>query len=1128
MYNLSHAEAQLLFEQTMNITHREELTPSERIPKYRSVLEELFQLLTRDAPTHLGSLFARQVYISKEYSVAPHILDAIHRLRKTGNTVVHDARTEPSMEDDQRCVYQLAESIAFFARCTVPEALQKYYAERADSFSREQPSTPERRRAEEISFRAVVTDILLPQGTTTEHLPARLIVETEEHGSFHLKLWNRIQEDGSGRDLRVFARLVHPYQTIYVERAVADLDRPGEYFAAERTLLVLEPDYLIDAKALASCRQMKGDTPLLYLFDHFTQGQVTDKVVLGNIVGKMLDDRVTYQGKRSFKETFTEVMTGSPLQFLYMAHDQGRYRNTQVQKVFMEAQDHGEIIDWALRQKQGHRLMVEPTFISNCYGLQGRIDLLTQSETDANRRDIIELKSGRFPDVRFGMYPNQKAQTLAYDLLLQSVFPGRVGSNDILYSKAPLAEKPLRNIPGEHYQDKQDLLMLRNQLVANDLKLAEGDLQPLVDLLEDEVLDGIPKYAVESFVRLRETLVHLPNLTRAYFQAYLTFIFRELRVAKVGDPKVERSQGFAATWLASKTEKVDNSDALVYLRVEKPVRDHHIRLTFSQDLFAQTPGFRVGDMVILYPTPDPEQLDPLSSQILKGFITELSDRHVTVRLVHRQVDKAYFEQKSYWALERDFRDSSFRKMMRSLYLFAEAPPRWQELLLGMRRPAFREVPAVSAPALNDVQRQQVARALAAEDYYLIQGPPGTGKTSKVLCEIVHRCQAEGEQVMVLAFTNRAVDEIGDRLQERSVACIRLGHSDKPYAWTQICAANPQLEVLHQRMLDTQVFVSTQSTFINSLDLLHLKTFDTLVVDEASQLLEPHLVGIVPFFRRVILIGDENQLPAVVMQAPTDSICREAGLQELGLDNLRNALFTRLKKQAEAKGWDDCYGMLTVHYRMHQVLAEFPNDHYYDGHLVAGSSRQQLSLPAKDTLPDGPWRALFAEHRLAFLPSPRSIRRKVNDQEAQWVAELVTYIRNWYGAEFDPHTTVGIITPFRAQIAEIRQYLPADLRNELMVDTVERYQGSERDIILLSFAVNHPSQLRSIESINARGVDCKLNVALTRAKEHLVLLGTDEVLQAGKSLRPLLRHIRDADGYWSAREAVVKGVGEGLF
>lgn len=61
MYNLSHAEAQLLFEQTINSTHREELTPSERIPKYRSVLEELFQLLTRDAPTHLGSLFARQV-----------------------------------------------------------------------------------------------------------------------------------------------------------------------------------------------------------------------------------------------------------------------------------------------------------------------------------------------------------------------------------------------------------------------------------------------------------------------------------------------------------------------------------------------------------------------------------------------------------------------------------------------------------------------------------------------------------------------------------------------------------------------------------------------------------------------------------------------------------------------------------------------------------------------------------------------------------------------------------------------------------------------------------------------------------------------------------------------------------
>jgi DNA replication ATP-dependent helicase Dna2 len=1128
MYNLSHAEAQLLFEQTINSTHREELTPAERIPKYRSVLEELFQLLTRDAPTHLGNLFARQVYIGKEYSLAPHIQDAMHRLRKTGNTVVHDAKSEPTQLDDQRCAYQLAECIAYFAKTDVPVSLKSYYADQLDTLTREKPSTPERRRAEEISFRAVVTEILLPQGTSTEHLPARLIVETEEQGSFHLKLWNRIQEDGSGRDLRLFAHLVNPYQTIYVERAVADLDRPGEYFAAERTLLVLEPDYLIDAKALASCRQMNGDIPLWYLYDHFTQGQVTDRVVLGNIVGTMLDDRVTYGDKRTFRDTFTEVMTRNPLQFLFMAHDQGTYRNTQVQQVYLEAQEHQDTIDWALRQKQGHRLMVEPTFISNRYGLQGRIDLLTQREDDPNRKDIIELKSGRFPDARFGMYPNHKAQTLAYDLLLQSVFPGRVGSNDLLYSKASLVEKPLRNIPGEHYQDKQDLLMLRNQLVANDLRLARGDLQPLVDLLEEDAMTNIPKFAAEDFFRFRETLLGLPSLTRTYIQAYLTFIFRELRVAKVGDPKVERSQGFAATWLASKSEKVDNSDALVYLRVDKPVRDHHVRLTFSQDLFAQTPGFRVGDMVILYPTPDPEQLDPLGSQILKGFITELSEAHVTVRLVHRQVDKTYFKQKTFWALERDFRDSSFRKMMRSLYLFAKAPEKWQELLLGTRRPTFEAPPEVLASDLNEVQCREVGRALAAEDYYLIQGPPGTGKTSKVLCELVERCQSRGEQVMVVAFTNRAVDEIGDKLQERGVDCIRLGHSTKPYSWSQICEAHPQLEVLHQRLLDARVLVATQSTFINSLDLLHLKTFDTLVVDEASQLLEPQLVGIIPLFRRVILIGDENQLPAVVMQSETDSVCREDKLREIGLHNLRNALFTRLKQRAEANGWDDCYGMLTVHYRMHEAIADFPNEHFYGGRLEAGSSRQQSGLSAKETLPDGPWRTLFGEHRLAFLPSPRSTRRKVNDREAQWVAELVAYIRDWYGAAFDPQQTVGIITPFRAQIANIRRHLPSDLRNVLMVDTVERYQGSERDIILLSFAVNHPSQLRSIESINSSGVDCKLNVALTRAKDHLVLLGTDEVLQAGRSLRPLLRHIRDTGGYRSAREEVVKDVGEGLF
>jgi DNA replication ATP-dependent helicase Dna2 len=122
-----------------------------------------------------------------------------------------------------------------------------------------------------------------------------------------------------------------------------------------------------------------------------------------------------------------------------------------------------------------------------------------------------------------------------------------------------------------------------------------------------------------------------------------------------------------------------------------------------------------------------------------------------------------------------------------------------------------------------------------------------------------------------------------------------------------------------------------------------------------------------------------------------------------------------------------------------------------------------------------------------------------------VAELVAYIHQLYGDRFDPASTVGVITPFRAQIANIRQKLPAKYQ-DITIDTVERFQGSERDVIIVSFAVKNPLQLRAIQSINAKGVDRKLNVILTRAKEHLVLLGSEAILRASPIFTKLLDSI----------------------
>ena len=148
---------------------------------------------------------------------------------------------------------------------------------------------------------------------------------------------------------------------------------------------------------------------------------------------------------------------------------------------------------------------------------------------------------------------------------------------------------------------------------------------------------------------------------------------------------------------------------------------------------------------------------------------------------------------------------------------------------------------------------------------------------------------------------------------------------------------------------------------------------------------------------------------------------------------------------------------------------------------------------------------------AFLPTPTddsSATQKTNSHEAHMIGEVVDAFHRLFhinGMKMAPHS-IGIITPYRAQIAQIRAVLeergaPLDM---LTIDTVERYQGGARDIILISLCTNSLHQLASLSSFSEEGVDRKLNVALTRAREHIVIIGNPELLRQSEIYRELLQ------------------------
>ena len=240
--------------------------------------------------------------------------------------------------------------------------------------------------------------------------------------------------------------------------------------------------------------------------------------------------------------------------------------------------------------------------------------------------------------------------------------------------------------------------------------------------------------------------------------------------------------------------------------------------------------------------------------------------------------------------------------------------------------------------------------------------------------------------------------------------------------------------------------------------------------------------------KFILIGDHKQLPAVVLQSKEESEVFDEGLRQIGLFNLKDSLFERLYRFHLSEGDSLVLDMLCRQGRMHPGVASFPNQAFYGGRLEPVGLEHQLECISTPVL---------------FIPSRRdtsSLSGKTNLHEARMVADWAERIWKELPETFNASFTLGIITPYRSQIALIRKELQAKGIPQLMdvsVDTVERYQGSEREVILYSFCVNYRRQLKFLSNLveeNGVLIDRKLNVALTRARKKLIVVGVVDVLK----------------------------------
>ncbi len=934
-----------------------------------------------------------------------------------------------------------------------------------------------------------------------------------------------------------------------------EVDENGAY---RPRAIVVEPDYLMDVSAVANCFQGNGAEPVAYLLNKYLPYDQSIPLILGNIANFFLDELMN-NPKAVFKETFPKVFKINPLTFALLP-------DAAIREIYQKSQKHWINLQMMVTsglKKSGiepKECYLEPSFYDEKHGLQGRLDVFYKNEENSA---IVELKSGKpFMPNKYGIGASHYIQTLLYDLMVRSVFHGKIEPTSyILYSD--LDANQLRYAPPVK-SEQNEAMQVRNQLVAIDRLLAnigeEVSHIPLFQRVTTSRFSHIKGYLTKNIELFEKTYTSLNDLERRYFNAFSGLIAREHQLAKTGIQGVDQANGLAALWLDTFDEKELNYQIIKSLKI----KENHASSDEALIVFDKTEttnplaNFRTGDIAVLYPVGGGRQKagglhrSPISTQIFKVTILEITPETVTVRLRYKQFNQAIFEEFDIWNLEPDQMDMSFNAMYQGLFRFAQSNRKKRELLLTTRAPTeggsvggFSPLGGGREPELKTkngslallTAEQQIIldKMLNAQDYFLLWGPPGTGKTSQMLKNFAGSIfKNTDENLLILAYTNRAVDEICGALEnlggEVKATYLRIGsqYSTAERFENQLLSKKmakvTRRDELREVLSKHRIFVSTLASLSNNLQLLQLKKFRRVVIDEASQILEPMLVGLLPHFEQFVLIGDHKQLPAVVVQDTKTSSVADKKLKEIGLNNLRNSLFERLYKRCCEKDWHWAFDHLSQQGRMHEDIMHFPGEHFYEGKLkilpkeIPYSKNQVEPLLLNPIDDQSNWQKTVSQNRISFLSTPvdwETPSRKTNRHEALKIAELVKFFNNVPIPQYHNTRTsvtvrsIGIITPYRAQIAQIQEVLKnesVDCEN-ITIDTVERYQGGARDIIFISLCTNTASQMDSLVSLSDEGVDRKLNVALTRAREHVVVVGNKKILEENAVYQKLIAFCR---------------------
>ena len=1070
-----------------------------------------------------GNLFAQVDYLCRKHRMAVGDRIAIQTMRRHSNRQQTLSHEELMYDIRALCLFVSAVfgvGIPFAVASLIPAANRPY------------------EKSAHIDYRYIRCAVK----TWDEQTITASIDQEQETGE--------VMVDYTADHLRYLKDMLHEGMQLNLLDCSSDDSQP--ILRVKPSLVVVEPDFLLDISSIARCFEQYSHHPLNYTLSRLAASISTQPILLGNLASSILDDTINATDgqqqdvnatiRKNFSQRVTAFCTCPDFNSAQFLQDARR-----------QATNIRQAVDVLFDSFPRNKAILEPSFVCERLGIQGRVDLMT---TDFQL--LVEQKSGKNWNIETGrrdehgsmmLEPNYVQLLLYYGVLHYNFHLSFDQVNmRLLYSKYA-ADKGLLVV--NYLQPLfREAICLRNLIVAWELHIARHGFDSIIDLIQPETVNVknlrdrfFLQWKLPELEKICQPLHALSPIERAYFCRMMTFVYREQRVGRLGAYEGTSSCS-SDLWNMPLSQKLETGNIFIALTVAKREKSREeggndlITLDIPPQGDAFLPNFRKGDMVYLYHY----EREPLCTEsiLYKGVLLEISTRQLVVALADGQQNPSIFVPQQpgcLYAVEHAPTDTSTLSI-RSLYTFISAPADRRNLLLSQRKPRRDESLMLSRSYHPDYD-EILLRAKQAQDYFLLVGPPGTGKTSMALRFIVEEeltspatslispvksltshpspLTSKNSCLLLMSYTNRAVDEICDMLSRASFPYLRIGSEHrcderfKDHLLSEAVGQHPRLDDMRRLLLSSPIIVGTTSTIAGHPELFALKHFSLTIVDEASQILEPDIVGLLALAGKFILIGDHKQLPAVVQQSADDSRVDDPQLQAIGLTDCRNSLFERLISSASPCD----IGILRRQGRMHPTIAAFPNRMFYPHEHILPVPLPHQSEPEGDTP-----RVLFLPSQFCLSPGQSD---QVNTDEARIVAEHLWRIYQEQGDAFDPHTTVGVIVPYRNQISVIRQELekliaPAEPSaihplQRISIDTVERYQGSQRDVIIFSFTVQRLYQLEFLTAScfvetdadgTRRIIDRKLNVVLTRARKQLILTGNPEILSLNPIFRELIR------------------------